>query len=140
MRDAKMAILEDQLDTLAGRLADAEERFELLLKVLTTGQVPKKLGLNGKDIKSRCEVPMPVYGRWKHEGERRRRLAKAELDDFRRRVADAESVTDLSGKAFGAALRAAQADIGDSGGNDTRAPVSAPGWPVRWSAGGPCRR
>lgn len=47
MRDAKRAVLEDQLDTLAGRLADAEERFERLLKVLTTGEVPRKLGLKG---------------------------------------------------------------------------------------------
>src|SRR5689334_6570664 len=100
MRNAKIAILEDQLDILAGRLADAEERFDHLLKVLTTGGVPKKLGLRASEIKSRCEAFVPGSARWRHAEERASRLAKADLDDFRRSVANAESLAELSGKPF----------------------------------------
>jgi hypothetical protein len=45
MRDAKMAILEDQLDALVGRVGDAEERLTLLVRLLTSKNVAARLGL-----------------------------------------------------------------------------------------------
>jgi hypothetical protein len=100
MRDAKITILEDQLDDLAGRVADAEERIARLLRVLTAGEVPSRLGLEAKDIADRCAPINPGGYRWRHSDERRRLVAKADLDDFRRRVATAESVAEMSGRSF----------------------------------------
>jgi len=126
MRDAKLAILEDQLDTLAGRLADAEERFELLLKVLTTGQVPKKLGLKAAEIKSRCQAVVPGSRRWHHADERSSRLAKAHLDDFRRSVANAESLAELSGKPFLEAFAAVRDEDDEEDNTHTTAAAAGP--------------
>jgi len=48
MDDAKRAIIEDELDTMAGRIGDVEERLGLIVKLLSTPPAVEKLGLDEK--------------------------------------------------------------------------------------------
>jgi hypothetical protein len=109
MRDAKIAILEDQVDVLAGRIADVEEQYRGLLKLLTTDPVPKKLGLDAKDIGFRCMI-ISKGEKWQHQQERRDLEKRAEVDAFRRRIATAESVAALSNLPFPEAWDATRED------------------------------
>jgi hypothetical protein len=114
MRDTKIAILEDQVDVLAGRIADVEEQCRKLLLLLTTDPVPKKPGLDARHIALRCEVIKGGNGeRWHHEQTRRSLLAKAEIDAFRRRIATTESLAELTNQSFPEAWEATREDHDD---------------------------
>ena len=112
MRDAILFVLEDQVDVLAERVNHVEERVRRVMDLLTTEPVPNRLGLKAREIAQRCDVPIVMPGRAHHRRERHDRVALAEREAFRRRVAEAESLAQLSGQSFAVAWEAT-AEPGD---------------------------
>ena len=51
MSNPTLRILEDQVDTLAGRLAEAEKRAERLLELFSKPPVLERLGLEAWQVK-----------------------------------------------------------------------------------------
>jgi hypothetical protein len=111
MRDTKVAILEDQVDTLAGRIAEVEEQYRRLIRVLTTDPTQGKLGLDAQTLELRCGVIKGETGeRWRHQQARRDQEKQAEVDAFRRRIATAESLAELTHQSFPEAWDATRGD------------------------------
>jgi hypothetical protein len=96
MSDPGRRILEEQVDALAGRLADAEKRAARLLELLSRPAVLERLGLEAWEIERVSDVG---YGgglaAGLHAADRRKRTAKEEADlalrDLQRRVSSIEA-------------------------------------------------
>lgn len=97
MDDLRMQVNEDQIDALAGRVAELERQISNLVKLLSQGTVGHNLGVDERYFsivtQPLCTAPM---ARAKHANERAKALETAERDQFMSRIKRAEALASLT--------------------------------------------